>query len=97
MPTKDTGNNNIALQAEIASWNSIKDDKDPALFHAYLERYPEGTFAPIAKSKLAALETAVAPSASPTTPSAPSPSYTRTVIDVPEQQFKVSGGQLIIY
>jgi uncharacterized caspase-like protein len=48
---------------ELAFWESIKNDKNPALFQAYLHRYPKGVFADIAtinlqQQRTAALETA---------------------------------------
>jgi len=43
---------------EIAFWNSIKDDKNPRLFEAYLHRYPNGAFADIARITLEGLKTA---------------------------------------
>jgi hypothetical protein len=36
-------------QVEIVYWQSIKDSKDPQLYKAYLNSYPEGAFAPLAK------------------------------------------------
>jgi Caspase domain/Domain of unknown function (DUF4189)/Putative peptidoglycan binding domain len=45
---------------EIAFWNSIKDEKNPRLFEAYLKRYPNGTFADIARIALDGLKTALA-------------------------------------
>lgn len=36
---------------EILFWESIKDESDPALFQAYLDRYPEGSFRAIAEIK----------------------------------------------
>jgi Caspase domain/Domain of unknown function (DUF4189)/Putative peptidoglycan binding domain len=46
---------------ELAFWESIKNDKNPELFQAYLNRYPKGVFADIAtinlqQQKTAALE-----------------------------------------
>ncbi|MBI5637005.1 MAG: SUMF1/EgtB/PvdO family nonheme iron enzyme [Nitrospinae bacterium] len=38
--------------AEIAFWNSIKDSTNAADFAAYLESYPKGTFAPLAKRRM---------------------------------------------
>ena len=38
---------------ELAFWNSVKDSGDPAAFEAYLTQYPEGTFAPLARLKVA--------------------------------------------
>ena len=48
---------------ELAFWESIKNDKNPQLFQAYLNRYPKGVFADIAtinlqQQKTAALESA---------------------------------------
>jgi hypothetical protein len=48
---------------ELAFWDSIKNEKNPRLFEAYLNRYPNGTFAEIAKVvlqdvKVAALQAA---------------------------------------
>jgi Caspase domain/Domain of unknown function (DUF4189)/Putative peptidoglycan binding domain len=43
---------------EITFWNSIKDDKNPRLFEAYLHRYPNGAFADIARIALEGLKTA---------------------------------------
>ena len=36
-------------------WMSIKDSTDPAAFEAYLKQYPQGTFAPLARQRLAAV------------------------------------------
>jgi hypothetical protein len=49
---------------EVLFWSSIKDSQDPAMFRAYLDRYPSGTFAEIARRKLATA--AVAATASKT-------------------------------
>lgn len=40
---------------ELAFWDSVKDGTDPALFSAYLDKYPDGEFRAIAEIKLAAL------------------------------------------
>lgn len=45
---------------ELAFWESIKAEKNPRLFEAYLNRYPRGAFAEIAKINL---ETLKAPAA----------------------------------
>lgn len=47
---------------EAAFWMSIKDESDPSDFEAYLERYPDGHFAVLARRRLAAL---TAPKAAP--------------------------------
>jgi hypothetical protein len=41
-----------ATSIEVAFWNSIKDEKNPSLFEAYLKRYPNGAFADIARVTL---------------------------------------------
>ncbi|MBT7758585.1 MAG: SUMF1/EgtB/PvdO family nonheme iron enzyme [Rhodospirillaceae bacterium] len=38
--------------AELLFWESIKDSTNPALFQAYLEQYPNGPFAPLARLKI---------------------------------------------
>jgi uncharacterized caspase-like protein len=40
---------------EALFWTSIKDGNDPATFEAYLKQYPDGTFAALAKRRLASL------------------------------------------
>lgn len=42
---------------EIAFWNSVKDSEDPALYEAYLQQYPGGNFAAIARIKFKQLAT----------------------------------------
>ena len=39
---------------ELAFWESVKDGS-PAELESYLERYPEGTFAPLARARLEAI------------------------------------------
>jgi adenylate cyclase len=43
---------------ELAFWESIYEAEDPHLFEAYLERYPNGAFAIIARARLEALQNA---------------------------------------
>jgi hypothetical protein len=38
---------------ELAFWEAIEDAGDPHLFAAYLEKYPDGEFAVIARARLA--------------------------------------------
>ncbi len=40
---------------ELAFWDAIKDSEDPGSYAAYLEAYPEGTFAPLARLRQQAL------------------------------------------
>ncbi len=43
------------LRAEMMFWESVRSSTDPADFRAYLEKYPNGNFAPLARNRLAAL------------------------------------------
>jgi adenylate cyclase len=43
------------VAVELAFWDTVKDSDNPAMFEAYLERYPEGGFALLAKVRLADL------------------------------------------
>ena len=36
---------------ETAFWQTIQNSKDPAMFDAYLQQFPKGTFAPLARLK----------------------------------------------
>lgn len=49
--------------AEIAFWESVRDSKDAGELRAYLERYPNGDFAVLARRRLAALDKPPAASA----------------------------------
>jgi uncharacterized caspase-like protein len=44
--------------AEIAFWESVKNSTNAGDYRAYLEKYPNGEFAPLARSRLAPLEAA---------------------------------------
>jgi tetratricopeptide (TPR) repeat protein len=44
--------------AELTFWNSIKDSESAGDFRAYLDKYPNGEFAGLAKNRLAPLEAA---------------------------------------
>ena len=43
---------------EIAFWNSVKDSNDPQILGTYLDRYPSGTFAALARVMMQRLEKA---------------------------------------
>ena len=58
-----------ALRVEMVFWESIRASSDAADFRAYLEQYPQGRFAPLARNRLAALGQPVP--AVPVQPSAP--------------------------
>jgi adenylate cyclase len=40
------------VAVELAFWDSIKDSENPAMYEVYLEKYPEGAFAELAKTRL---------------------------------------------
>ncbi len=46
---------------ELAFWESVKDSSDQAMFRAYLDKYPNGDFAALARARVAALATIPAP------------------------------------
>ena len=60
-------------QVEIVFWNSIKDSDSPAAFRSYLQQYPAGAFAPLARLKIEQLERQASVPAVPVTPAPPPP------------------------
>ena len=58
---------------EAAFWMSIQDGDDVEEFESYLERYPQGHFAALAKKRIAALTAAKAPPAAAPPPEAAAP------------------------
>lgn len=50
-----------ARQAEQASWQSIKDSRDPGRFEQFLREYPASQYAGAVREKLAALKPAAPP------------------------------------
>jgi hypothetical protein len=55
-------------------WESVRSSSDPADFRAYLEQYPQGRFAALARNRLSALNPkpeTPAPAAAPPAPRAP--------------------------
>jgi hypothetical protein len=66
-----------ALRMEMVFWESVRNSTDPADFRAYLEQYPNGKFASLARNRLAALTpkpAAVPPAAVKPEPGKPAPS-----------------------
>jgi len=49
---KTTATTGTSQDMEITFWNSVKDSDDPAMLQAYLDQFPKGTFAALAKIKL---------------------------------------------
>jgi len=54
-----------AIDKEMLFWQSIQDSNNPGLFEAYIEAFPDGVFAPIAKAKVKALKKKQASAISP--------------------------------
>jgi len=42
----------VGAQAETLFWQGIAESNDPALYRSYLDRFPDGVFAPIARARL---------------------------------------------
>lgn len=57
-------------QVELAFWNSIQDSDNPAAYRSYLQQFPDGVFAALARLKLDQLEQ-TAPAPPPPPPAAP--------------------------
>jgi serine/threonine-protein kinase len=51
-------NKSRSAKSELAYWSSIQDRKSPALFEAYLNKYPDGRFADLARTQIEALKVA---------------------------------------
>ena len=66
-PVSPTGNANN----ENLFWKSVQSSNDPALFTAYLEQFPNGTFAPLAKAKIKGLRKKLAARTNPPIRKAP--------------------------
>ncbi len=58
-----------AADKEALYWESIKNSRNPAFYQAYLEQFPTGVFAGLARAKLAAIP----PSPSPTATASATP------------------------
>jgi len=43
---------NYELAIELEFWKSVKDSDDPDMLQAYLDKYPNGKFSPLAKIKI---------------------------------------------
>lgn len=52
-PSPEPGPDTEASTAELVFWESIMHSDDPAEYQAYLDLWPEGAFAPIARARIA--------------------------------------------
>jgi hypothetical protein len=77
-PASPSGRN-YDKEMEIAFWNAVKDSKNPAVLKTYLDRFPKGTFAGLARVLMEEADKSIRTSAAPvdtgsTTSAAASPS-----------------------
>lgn len=63
--------NGVGSPFELAFWQSVSGSDDPAVYEAYLQQYPAGTFAGLARAKLANLRKVPLPA--PAVAQAPAP------------------------
>jgi len=82
---------NSAEQFELAFWNSVKDSKQVGDYEAYLQAYPKGRFASLARTRIQQLKAAPpqAPAPAPAKPAeskpAGTPPQTKTAPKPPPQ------------
>lgn len=76
-------------QIELAYWDTIKNENNAKLFEAYLEQYPNGSFAKLARLKIDALKPS-GKAASEGANRSPAPP-----VDAPGDQGAPSGGSLV--
>jgi adenylate cyclase len=50
--------NAAADETELTFWDSVKDSDNPAMYTAYLEKYPNGSFVPLAQARIEELAAA---------------------------------------
>jgi uncharacterized caspase-like protein len=62
-----------AFDRDALAWQSIAGSRNAADFRAYLEAFPNGVFAPLARSRIAALSAPTPPAAPPAPPTNPPP------------------------
>lgn len=72
-----------AAAIELAFWQSIGASLDPSDFEEYLRRYPAGSFAGLARNRLAALAPTAPAAGSLAVPAGPLPSATRAPAPAP--------------
>lgn len=70
---------NSAEQFELAFWNSVKDSKQVGDYEAYLQAYPKGRFASLARTRIQQLKAAPpqAPAPAPAKPAESKPAGTQ--------------------
>ena len=79
-------------QLELTFWESIKDSRDVADFHAYLQQFPKGVFASLATNRMKLLESAPSPTPQPVAAlAAPKPATPSASSRQPGQVFRDVG------
>lgn len=51
-PEPDSAQGELDVALELEFWQAIKDSRSPDVYRAYLKRFPDGTFAPIAQARI---------------------------------------------
>ena len=77
-PVTDPAPGSDTSQMELTFWQSIMHSDDPVQYRAYLDLWPEGTFAPIARARIAEAEAA---DPAPTAPVPMAPESTEPAAD----------------
>ena len=54
-PNREASGARDETAVELLFWESVKDSENPAMFEAYLDKYPDGNFALLARAKLVEL------------------------------------------
>jgi hypothetical protein len=54
---------NAPVDRDALYWQSVKDSSEPALIQTYLDEFPQGAFAPLARARIAALRSPASPAA----------------------------------
>lgn len=82
-----------AAQLEIAFWNSVKDSTSLETLQAYLDKYPDGTFVPLAKARIGQLkqmEAALASKQQPATKVALTEETANPINSILQEQLKTT-------
>ena len=70
-------------EAELEFWRSIKDGNDPEDFELYVQQFPNGIYAALAKRKIAKLRGGADVTQAPTLTQAPTVAGTQTMVQTP--------------
>jgi uncharacterized protein YgiM (DUF1202 family) len=63
----------VSADFELAFWNSVKDSSEAEDYQAYLRKYPSGSFADLARAKIASLDKTRSESPAPSAAASPAP------------------------